>query len=151
VLFLDCVSHGRLFPRCVVVVHHGGAGTTMAGLRSGRPSIITPIVYDQFESARIIERLGVGIAMNHLTEVTPQVLSEAVITCMSQAKIKENAKELGEKLVKRNGVKKAIETIANFMRNEVLTGRYHVKQKKSDERRFKRQSDMKKSAAAVAD
>ena len=34
-LFLDSASHQWLFPRCKMVVHHGGAGTTGAGLRGG--------------------------------------------------------------------------------------------------------------------
>lgn len=30
------------------VCHHGGAGTTAAGLRAGKPTIIVPFFGDQF-------------------------------------------------------------------------------------------------------
>ena len=35
ILVVDDVPHDWLFPRCAAVVHHGGAGTTAAGLRAG--------------------------------------------------------------------------------------------------------------------
>ncbi|MGB3510903.1 MAG: glycosyltransferase [Microcoleaceae cyanobacterium] len=37
---IDSVPHDWLFPQMAAVVHHGGAGTTAAGLRAGVPSII---------------------------------------------------------------------------------------------------------------
>jgi sterol 3beta-glucosyltransferase len=42
VYLLDRVPHGWLFPRVAAVVHHGGAGTTAAGLRAGRPTVVCP-------------------------------------------------------------------------------------------------------------
>lgn len=45
---LDKVPHDWLFPQVAAVVHHGGAGTTAAGLRAGVPTIIKPFFGDQF-------------------------------------------------------------------------------------------------------
>ncbi|KAI9326747.1 glycosyltransferase family 1 protein [Zopfochytrium polystomum] len=39
--------HDWLFQRVSAVVHHGGAGTTAAGLRAGRPTVIVPFFGDQ--------------------------------------------------------------------------------------------------------
>ena len=39
--------HSWLFPRVAAVVHHGGAGTTAAGLRAGKPTMICPFFGDQ--------------------------------------------------------------------------------------------------------
>lgn len=44
---LKSVPHDWLFPRIAGVVHHGGAGTTAAGLRAGVPTIIKPFFGDQ--------------------------------------------------------------------------------------------------------
>eukprot|EP00966_Prymnesium_polylepis_P073677 1710220-Prymnesium_polylepis.1 len=46
VLFVKTAPHEWLFPRCKIVVHHGGAGTTAAGWRAGVPSVITPCFAD---------------------------------------------------------------------------------------------------------
>ncbi|MEM8558775.1 MAG: glycosyltransferase, partial [Bacteroidota bacterium] len=51
--------HDWLFPRMAVVVHHGGAGTTAAGLRAGRPSVICPFFVDQPFWGRRVHALGV--------------------------------------------------------------------------------------------
>src|SRR6266498_1137712 len=45
---LKSVPHDWLFPQVDAVIHHGGAGTTAAGLRAGVPAIIKPFFGDQF-------------------------------------------------------------------------------------------------------
>ena len=53
---LDSVPHDWLFPKLAGVVHHGGAGTTAAGLRAGVPTLIRPFFGDQFFWAeRVVE------------------------------------------------------------------------------------------------
>lgn len=60
VLVLEGVPHEWLFPRVAAVVHHGGAGSTAAGIRAGRPTLIVPFLGDQpFWGARV-QALGVG-------------------------------------------------------------------------------------------
>jgi sterol 3beta-glucosyltransferase len=48
VLLIDEVPHAALFQRVSAVVHHGGGGTAAAGLRAGRPSLVTPFWFDQY-------------------------------------------------------------------------------------------------------
>ena len=40
--------HDWLLPRCSAVVHHGGAGTTAAGILASCPSTVVPFFGDQF-------------------------------------------------------------------------------------------------------
>jgi UDP:flavonoid glycosyltransferase YjiC (YdhE family) len=55
------VNHATVFPACRAVVHHGGAGTTAAGLRAGMPTLILWLgVDDQPVWAATVERLKVG-------------------------------------------------------------------------------------------
>ncbi len=61
-LAIGDVNHDRLFSRVAAVVHHGGAGTTTAVARAGRPQVVVPGRYDQFYFADRVERLGVGVA-----------------------------------------------------------------------------------------
>jgi UDP:flavonoid glycosyltransferase YjiC (YdhE family) len=54
------VNHGAVFPACRAVVHHGGAGTTAAGLRAGVPTLILWVTSDQPVWAAQVSRLKVG-------------------------------------------------------------------------------------------
>jgi len=63
----DCLSIGEvnqqaLFPRVAAIVHHGGAGTTTAAARSGRPQVVIPQHYDQHYWAGRVQTLGIGTA-----------------------------------------------------------------------------------------
>jgi sterol 3beta-glucosyltransferase len=59
---VDAVPHAWLLPRCAAVVHHGGAGTTHAGLRAGRPTVVCPVAADQFFWGGRVQALGAGPA-----------------------------------------------------------------------------------------
>jgi UDP:flavonoid glycosyltransferase YjiC (YdhE family) len=54
------LNYAAIFPACRAVVHHGGSGTTAAGLRAGVPALILWGVWDQPMWAAAVERLGVG-------------------------------------------------------------------------------------------
>jgi UDP:flavonoid glycosyltransferase YjiC (YdhE family) len=52
---------------CRAVVHHGGAGTTAAGLRAAKPTLILWDVADQPIWAATVKRLKVGTARRFST------------------------------------------------------------------------------------
>merc|ERR1719210_2337466 len=70
VFFTDTAPHEWLFPQCAVIVHHGGVGTTAAALRSGVPSVITPVFADQFTCAFEMKKSGCGAGTKQLRKVT---------------------------------------------------------------------------------
>lgn len=61
VMVAPAVNHAAVFPACRAIVHHGGAGTTAAGLRAGIPMLIRWLWLDQPIWAAGIEELGVGV------------------------------------------------------------------------------------------
>jgi len=56
------VNYAAVFPRCRAVVHHGGAGTTAAGLRAGVPTLVLWMADVQVIWGAAVRRLGVGAA-----------------------------------------------------------------------------------------
>jgi UDP:flavonoid glycosyltransferase YjiC (YdhE family) len=54
------VNYAAIFPTCRAVVHHGGSGTTAAGLRAGVPTLILWTLPDQQIWAAQLKRLKVG-------------------------------------------------------------------------------------------
>lgn len=60
VFAIDEAPHDWLLPRMAAVVHHGGAGSTAAGLRAGKPTLVIPFLGDQpFWGARVTA-IGAG-------------------------------------------------------------------------------------------
>jgi UDP:flavonoid glycosyltransferase YjiC (YdhE family) len=57
---VDTVGQAVIFPLCRAVVHHGGAGTTAAGLRAGIPTLVLWNGLDQPVWAESVTRLKVG-------------------------------------------------------------------------------------------
>ena len=55
------VNHGAVFPACRAVVHHGGAGTTAAGLRAAVPNLVLWGGLDQPAWGASVADLEVGI------------------------------------------------------------------------------------------
>jgi len=100
------VPHDWLFPQLAGVVHHGGAGTTAAGLRAGCPTVIKPFFGDQYFWASRITELGVGVSTRSLTIDT---LAECLVAITTNAEMQKKARELGVKLRQEDGVTNAID------------------------------------------
>lgn len=62
VMVVEAVNHATIFPDCAAVVHHGGAGTTAAGMRAGIPTLILWFWLDQPLWASAVEQLEIGAA-----------------------------------------------------------------------------------------
>jgi UDP:flavonoid glycosyltransferase YjiC (YdhE family) len=63
VKIVKTLGQAAIFPLCRAVVHHGGAGTTAAGLRAGIPTLILFAFWlDQPIWAVAVSQLGVGSA-----------------------------------------------------------------------------------------
>ncbi len=67
------LNYTRILPMCRAAVHHGGAGTTAAGLRARLPTLILWDVADQFIWATQVKRLKLGSA-RHLSSVSRKTL-----------------------------------------------------------------------------
>lgn len=106
---LESAPHSWLFPRMAAVVHHGGAGTTAAGLRAGVPSVILPHGLDQPAWARRVRELGVGTSLPH-KHLTAEKLAGA-IELVLKSDVRDAAKALGAKIQAENGAEKAARII----------------------------------------
>lgn len=108
---LDSVPHAWLFPRLSAVVHHGGSGTTGAGLRAGVPSVIVPHMGDQpFWAQRVVE-LGVSPDPIPRRRLTSERLATAITTATTDRNMRERAAALGERIRAEDGIGRAIEII----------------------------------------
>jgi sterol 3beta-glucosyltransferase len=110
ILAVESVPHDWLFPRCATVVHHGGAGTTGAGLRAGIPNLVIPFASDQPFWGRCVHRLGAGPTPIPVRRLTAQSLIAALITAEGET-VRSSARAVGGKIRAENGVHRAVEVI----------------------------------------
>ncbi|XVF30378.1 hypothetical protein REPUB_Repub16aG0052300 [Reevesia pubescens] len=107
VYLLDNCPHDWLFLQCVAVVHHGGAGTTAAGLKAACPTTIVPFFGDQpFWGERVHAR-GVGPAPIPVEEFSLDKLVDA-IHFMLDPEVKNRAIELAKAMEGEDGVAGAV-------------------------------------------
>jgi len=99
---VDEIPHDWLFPRCRAVCHHGGAGTTAAGLRYGRPTIIVPFFGDQYFWGAIVSQAGAGPPPIPIAELTSETLATAIRHAL-QPEVEARAAVLGERIRSEKG------------------------------------------------
>lgn len=104
ILVIGSCPHDWLFPRVSCVIHHGGAGTTAAGLALGRPTIIVPFFGDQEFWGRIVAKAGAGPPPIPHKQLTVDKLSAAIEMALKDS-TKEKAQEIAQKMVGESGTK----------------------------------------------
>ena len=70
------VNYAAIFPSCRAVVHHGGAGTTAAGLRAGIPMSVLWDVADQPLWGAQVTRMKVGCARRLSTTTRESLVAD---------------------------------------------------------------------------
>ena len=111
----DFVPHDWLFQRVSAVVHHGGAGTTAAGIVAGRPTLVIPFGGDQPFWGERVRALGVGPRPLPRDKLTVARLKKALVQLTQTKKYRVAARELGERLRMENGA----EIAANIIEHEL--------------------------------
>ena len=105
------VPYAWLFPRMAALVHHGGSGTTALGFRSGVPSVIVPFIFDQFYWASRAYELGIGPEPIPYRHLTAQGLAGAINLAVSNSEMRRRASDLGARLSREDGLRRAVDLI----------------------------------------
>lgn len=102
------VPHSWLFPQMDAITHHGGAGTTGASLRAGKPTIIKPFFGDQYFFGSRVEDLGVGIYVRIMNE---KKFGRALYYATHDERMRKKASWVGEQIRSEDGVATAIQAL----------------------------------------
>ena len=111
VFFIQKYPHLELFPRMAAVIHHGGAGTTATTARSGVPQIIVPHILDQFYWGNQIHEAGLGPKPIWRSRLSAKKLAQAMAESVTNQRLIENAKEVGEALRHKDSLGDAVREI----------------------------------------
>ena len=115
-LYLDSVPHDWLLPRCSMIIHHGGAGTTSAGLRAGIPNLVVPFTADQPFWGRRVHAIGVGPHPILVGNLSVAKLVRA-ITEAEGDDIRKRAQTLGRVIRGEDGVSRAVDLLESHVQD----------------------------------
>lgn len=116
VLYLNAVPHDWLLPQCRAIVHHGGAGTTSAGLRSGIPNIVVPFTADQPFWGRRVHATGAGPRPILVKKLSVEKLIRAILEAEDEA-VRTRAQAIGQRIGSEDGVGQAVDLIESCVSN----------------------------------
>ncbi|EXJ80823.1 hypothetical protein A1O3_07107 [Capronia epimyces CBS 606.96] len=102
VLMLGNCPHDWLFKHVSCVVHHGGAGTTSAGILAGKPTVVVPFFGDQPFWGSMVARAGAGPAPIPYKNLTADKLAESIKEALKPESL-ERAKDLSMKIKAEDG------------------------------------------------
>ncbi|MEO0423075.1 MAG: glycosyltransferase [Pseudomonadota bacterium] len=103
ILVIDGAPHAALFPLMAGVVHHGGAGTTAAGLRAARPTLICPFAVDQPFWGKRTATLGVGPPPLPAARLEAAKLASSLRELVEQTSYAHRAREIADRLALEDG------------------------------------------------
>jgi len=111
---LNWAPYDHVLPRCRIVIHHGGMGTTHSAVVHGLPQIVVPHAADQRIQGRRAAEAKVGL---HLTahDVRQGQLREGVRAIMEADWVRENARRLAREMAGLGGAERAGELVAGVV------------------------------------
>jgi sterol 3beta-glucosyltransferase len=115
IFVVDDAPHDWLFPQMAAVVHHGGSGTTAAGLRAGVPSVLIPFSGDQPFWGQRVAALGAGPAAIPYKKLSVRRLATAIETATGSETMRCRVAALGKRIQAENGVADAVEAFGKIL------------------------------------
>ena len=117
--FVNACPHSAVFPRCNIIIHHGGAGTTQAVTLAGKPSIVVAYIAEQEFWGRELERVGIAPAPLSRKKLSAEQLAKTIKDVFNSREIKEQARNIGVKMNKEDGVGMAVKLINKKFENRI--------------------------------
>lgn len=114
ILLIADVPHDWLFKHVSAVVHHGGAGTTAAGILAGNPTVVVPFFGDQPFWGAMIARAGAGPEPVPYKRLTSDILAAGILKALEPETLK-HAKLLSEGLLKDQGALTGAKTFHSML------------------------------------
>ncbi|MBK9122847.1 MAG: glycosyltransferase family 1 protein [Chloroflexi bacterium] len=111
---LDRAPHNWLMQHVSAVVHHGGAGTTAAGLRAGKPTLSVPHMADQPFWGRRVREIGAGPEPILKPVLTREALAFRLKELVGTASFAERASRLGELIRAEDGIANGVAAVERF-------------------------------------
>jgi MGT family glycosyltransferase len=100
----------KIIPLCDLVITHGGNNTTTEAAHFGKPMIVLPLFWDQYDNAQRVAELGYGVRLPTYT-FTADELTGAVDRLLGDTELRARMAAAGEEIRRRDGLRRAADLI----------------------------------------
>ena len=104
-----------VIPICDLVITHGGNNTITESLHFGKPTIVLPLFWDQYDNAQRMHELGLGIRLDTY-RFTNADIHDALDRLLNRAELRERLAGAAATIQQRDGVRKAADLIEQTCR-----------------------------------
>lgn len=100
----------KIIPLVDLVISHGGNNTVTETLHFGKPLVVLPLFWDQYENAQRIDELGLGVRLDTY-RFTDDELIDAVERLLADTALRERLTALGSSIRERDGLRAGADVI----------------------------------------
>ena len=105
----------KVIPQVDLVITHGGNNTTTEALHFGKPMILLPLFWDQYDNAQRIDELGFGVRLSTYA-FTEEEMAAALDRLLSDADLRARLDRMGAEIRARDGVRRGADVIESVGR-----------------------------------
>ena len=99
----EFVPQTRIIPEVDLVITHGGNNTTTESLHFGKPMIVLPLFWDQYDNAQRVDELGFGKRLATYA-FTDEEMFDALDALLGDTDLRTRMAEMGKQIQSRNGL-----------------------------------------------
>jgi UDP:flavonoid glycosyltransferase YjiC (YdhE family) len=111
------IPQSLLFPRCDLVISHGGSNTMLAAAAHGIPQLMVPITADQPDNAERCAAAGVARVVP-LNEATATSIRQAALAVLSDPSYRVAATRLRDEIAALPGIDQAVTLLERLERSK---------------------------------
>jgi MGT family glycosyltransferase len=104
------VPQTSIIPLVDLVITHGGNNTTTEAFHFGKPMIVLPLFWDQYDNAQRVQELGFGVRLDTYA-LEERELHQAVDRLIADTALRSRLAKEGEEIQARDGVVRAADLI----------------------------------------
>lgn len=100
----------KVIPQVDLVISHGGNNTVTETLHFGKPLIVLPLFWDQYENAQRVDELGFGVRLNTYA-FSDDELTGAVDRLLADTALRSRLSDIGAAIRARDGLRAGADVI----------------------------------------
>jgi MGT family glycosyltransferase len=107
------VPQTKVIPQVDLVLTHGGNNTTTEAMHFGKPMVVLPLFWDQYDNAQRVEELGYGVRLPTYAFSDDELLG-AVDRLLADTQLRARMDAVGSAIRARDGLRRGAEIIENL-------------------------------------